>query len=57
MKLRPIAIYVAAALALLFGGLVVYNPNVSMHAGGQVTFLTLSVQSPYGSKVAKNSGV
>jgi hypothetical protein len=53
MKLRRIAIYTAAALALVFGGLVVSNPNLSMRAGGQVTFLSLSIQSPYSSKVAK----
>jgi len=53
MKLGRIAIYAAAALLLLFGWLVVYNPNLSSRAGGQVTFLSLSPQSAYGSKVAK----
>jgi hypothetical protein len=53
MKIRRIAIYAAAALALVFSGLVVYNPNLSLRAGGQVTFFSLSIQSPYNSIVAK----
>jgi hypothetical protein len=53
MKLRRIAIYTMAALALVFGGLAVYNPTLSMGAGEQVTFLSLSIQNPYSSKVAK----
>lgn len=53
MKLARIAIYATAAVALLFGWLVVDNPNLSSHAGEQVTFLSLSPQSIYGSKVAK----
>ncbi len=53
MKLGRIAIYGAAALALLFGWLVVYNLNLSSRAGGEVTFLSLSPQSAYSAKVAK----
>jgi hypothetical protein len=53
MKLARIAIYATAAVALLFGWLVVDNPNLSSRAGEQVTFLSLSPQSIYGSKVAK----
>jgi hypothetical protein len=53
MNLGRIAIYAAAGLALLFGWRVVYNPNLSMRAEGQVTFLSLSPQSVYSSKVAK----
>ena len=53
MRLRRIAIYATAVLVLLFGGLGIYSPNLSMRAGGEVTFLSLSIQSPYSSKVAK----
>ena len=53
MKLGRIAISAAVALALLLGWLVVYYPNLSSRAGGQVTFLSLSPQSAYSSQIAK----
>ena len=53
MKLKRIAIYTAAALGVVLVGRTVYNPSVSVRAGGHVTFLSLSIQSPYSSKVAK----
>lgn len=53
MKLKRIQIYTAAALGVVLVGLIVYNPSASMIARGQVTFLSMSIQSPYSSKVAK----
>ncbi len=53
MKLGRITTYALAALALLLGELVIQNPNVSLRAGKRVTFLSLSIQSPYSSKIAQ----
>lgn len=53
MKLKRTAIYTAVALGVVSVGLVVHNPSVSRRARGQVTFLSMSIQSPYSSKVAK----
>jgi hypothetical protein len=53
MKLRPILIYAAATLALVFGGLVAYESNRFIGGAGEVAFLSVSIQSPYSSKVAK----
>jgi len=53
MNSRRIEIYAAAVFALFFAGLVVYNPNLSLRQGGEVTFLSLNVHSPYSLKIAK----
>jgi hypothetical protein len=53
MNLERIEVYSAAVLALFFGVLIVCNTNVSTRAGRHVTFVSLSVQSSYGSEVAK----
>ncbi len=53
MKPKQMATCAAAAVGLVFGPLAVYGPNVSARTGGQVTFLSLSVQSPYSSKIAR----
>jgi hypothetical protein len=54
MKTRWIPVYAAAALAAVLGGLAVYNSTLSIGAGQQVTFLSLSIQSPYAAKVVKS---
>ena len=53
MNLERIEVYSAAVLALFFRALIVCTSNLSTRAGRQVTFLSLSVQSPYSSQVAK----
>ena len=50
MSLKRIGTCILAAFVLFFGGLLIYNSNVSE---GSVTFLALNPQSPYSSKIAK----
>lgn len=52
MKARQLAVYTAAGLALLLGGLIIYDFQLSFEPDGRDAFLSFSVESPYSAKIA-----